>query len=110
MQSVTFDVVRVAIEAGRVHVSEHAYDEAVEDGLDVFALIDATPQSEVIEDYKDDPRGASCLVRVCLDRNHEPMHAVWGYDDSTRQAILITAYRPDPRRWSSDFRQRKPRA
>jgi hypothetical protein len=33
VQSNTFDKVCAAVAAGHVHVSEHAYDEAVDDGL-----------------------------------------------------------------------------
>jgi hypothetical protein len=60
LQDDTFEKVCKAITTGRVHVSEHAYDEAVADDLSVVDVIDATPTGEVIEDYPDDPRGASC--------------------------------------------------
>jgi len=38
MQSDTFDKVCAAVATGQVHVSEHAYDEAVDDGLSVVDL------------------------------------------------------------------------
>jgi hypothetical protein len=49
VQSDTFAKVCAAVAAGQVHVSEHAYDEAVDDGLSVVDLLDATPSGEVIE-------------------------------------------------------------
>lgn len=72
MQSETFDKVCDAIADGDVHVSEHAYDEAVEDGLSVVTVIDETPRGEVIEDYPTDPRGPSCLVLLALE-DDEPV-------------------------------------
>lgn len=106
MQTVTFDQVCAAVVAGRVHVSEHAHDEAVDDGLSVVDVIDATPSGEVIEDYPTDPRGASCLVLIVVG-NDRPVHAVWAFDAGSGRAILITVYRPDPSRWSDDFRNRR---
>ena len=49
MQSETFDKVCSAVATGQVHVSEHAYDEAVDDGLSVVDVLDGTPRGEVIE-------------------------------------------------------------
>ena len=79
MQSDTFDKVCAAVVAGQVHVSEHAHDEAVDDGLSVVDVIDATPSGEVIEDYPTDPRGASCLALIVVG-NNRPVHAVWVFD------------------------------
>ena len=99
MKSDTFDKVCEAIDGERVHVSEHAYDEAVDDGLSGVAVIDETTRGEVIEDYPNDPRGPSCLVLLAVGHN-QPVHAVWGFDDGPGRAILITVYRPAPDRWS----------
>jgi hypothetical protein len=62
LESETFDDVCGAIARGRVHVSDHAHDEAAGDDLSVLAVIGATPAGEVIEDYPTDPRveAASC--------------------------------------------------
>ena len=108
MQSNTFDKVCKAIANGRIHVSDHAYDEAVEDDLSVVDVIDRTPNREVIEDYPDDPRGSSCLVLLKVG-DEQPVHAVWAFDDGSGRAILVTVYRPDPTRWSDDLRQRRPK-
>jgi hypothetical protein len=108
VQSDTFAKVCAAVAAGQVHVSEHAYDEAVDDGLSVVDLLDATPSGEVIEDYPTDPRGASCLALIAVG-NDRPVHAVWAFDEGAGRAILITVYQPDPARWSDDFRIRRRR-
>jgi len=108
LQSETFERVRKAIATGRVHVSEHAYDEAVEDDLSVVDVIDGTPGGEVIEDSPDDPRGPSCLALLHVG-GEEPIHAVWAFDDGSGRAILVTVYRPDPDRWSDDLKRRRPK-
>lgn len=106
MKSSTFERVCKAVAEDRVHVSEHAYDEAFEDNLSVVDVIDETPNGDVIEDYPNDPRSPSCLVLLTADGGN-PVHAVWAFDDGSGRAILITVYRPDPDRWSDDFRQRR---
>jgi hypothetical protein len=36
------------------------------------------------------------------------VHAVWGIPKgATGPAVLVTAYRPDPSRWSEDFMRRR---
>ena len=97
-----------AVAAGRVYVSEHAYDEAIADDLSVVDVIDATPDGEIIEDYPNDPRGRSCLVLLKVS-DQEAAHAVWAFDDGSGRAILVTVYRPDPARWSGGLRHRRPR-
>jgi hypothetical protein len=43
------------------------------------------------------------------DRSGKAIHAVWGIPrGKDLPAVLVTAYRPDPERWSDDFLRRKP--
>ena len=107
MPPTTFEKVCEAIAAQAVHVSAHAYTEALDDGLDILELIASTLQGELVEDYPTDPRGASCLVLSRVEQ--EPVHSVWGYDEQASRAIVITVYKPEPSRWSEDFRTRLPR-
>ena len=45
------------------------------------------------------------LQRDGIDK---PIHVVWGIPRyATSPAVLVTAYRPDPERWSDDFSRRK---
>jgi len=58
----------------------------------------------IIEDYRDDPRGPSCLI---LGRaGDRPLHVVCGQLEE-RQILIITAYEPDPDEWESDWRTRR---
>ncbi len=37
-----------------------------------------------------------------------PVHVVWGVSKGTKTpAVIVTAYRPDPVKWTNDFRRRK---
>ena len=41
------------------------------------------------------------------DNNESAIHVVWGIPkDKSLPAVLVTAYRPDPTRWSDDFTRR----
>lgn len=58
--------------------------------------------AEVIEDYPEDPRGASCLVYGIVD--NKVLHIHISYPP---EIVIITAYKPDPARWMPDFKHRK---
>lgn len=91
------------------YVSDHGYDELAKDGILVTDMLDSVGSAIVIEDYPDAMRGPTVLV-LQLDAAKAPVHVVWAIaKDRSEPAVLVTAYRPDPSRWSSDFLQRKPK-
>jgi len=53
---------------------------------------------EIIEKYSKDKPFPSCLVYGNNFMN-QPIHSVWGYNNENKWGILITVYRPDPKRW-----------
>jgi len=57
---------------------------------------------EIIEDYPEDKRGASCLVAYI---NKRPIHVVCSPKDD--YLAIITAYLPDPKLWSKNFKERR---
>lgn len=95
------------VRAEAIRISAHGYDELADDGIlvrDVMAGIDS---AVVVEQYPSYPKGPSVLA-LQNDRKNNPIHVVWGipkgYDSP---AVVITAYRPDPGRWSDDFLRRR---
>ena len=108
IESSTFRAVCESVRAHLVRVSSHALEEAEADGLRIDEIAEITCTGECIEDYPTDPRGPSCLVLGHLT-DRSAVHALWGFDEASRQAILITVYRPGPARWSEDFRKRRSR-
>ena len=60
---------------------------------------------EIIKSYSDDKPYPSCLI-LGKTFSGEPVHSVWAYNKNTGWAVLITAYRPDPKIWI-DCRERR---
>ena len=73
----TFDTIRVLIAEGKVRISEHGYDELVDDGLLARELIEAAETAEVIEDYPNYPKGP-CVLVLHRTKDGRLVHAVWG--------------------------------
>jgi hypothetical protein len=68
-------------------------------------LIGILKQAEIeVEDYPDDTPYPSGLVSGTV--NHRPIHVVMAYNNVDREAIVITAYEPDPDVWSENFSMR----
>ena len=60
----------------------------------------------VIESYPDDTPYPSYLVLGW--RGARPIHVVAADNVASNETIVITVYEPEPDRWESDFRRRKP--
>ena len=104
----TLKHVRVLVRGGDVRVSDHGYDELAADGLLVRDLVAGLCDAEPVEDYPDFPKGP-CVLVLQHDSAENPIHAVWGIPrGETSPTVLVTAYRPDPARWTNNFRSRKP--
>ena len=105
--SETLKKVQALVEAGEVKVSDHGYNEMVQDGLLATEVVDGLSRAIVVEDYPDYPKGP-CVLVVENDSTGHPIHAVWGIPrGKSGPAVLVTAYRPDPDRWSDDFTRRR---
>lgn len=87
-----------AIGNGRVRITDHADEEAVDDGLTYEEICFSATHGEVIENYPTDRPYPSCLI-LGKDFSEEPIHSVWAYNPQNLWAVLITVYRPDPKRW-----------
>ena len=102
----TIAKIAALVGARDVLVSAHGFKRLQSKSIALSQLIADIGTAEPIEDYPDYHAGPSVLV---LYRSVPPLHAVWGLEKgSDRPAVLVTAYRPDPARWSADFRKREP--
>lgn len=103
----TFDTVRALIAGGNVRISEHGYDELADDGLLARELMEAVETAEIIEDYPNYPKGP-CVLVLHRTKDGRSVHVVWGLPSGhTNQAVLITAYVPDPEKWEPGFKRRR---
>ncbi|HBB35587.1 MAG TPA: hypothetical protein DDZ80_02150 [Cyanobacteria bacterium UBA8803] len=69
---------------------------------DVQAIV---AYGEVIEENPDDTPFPSYLLLDFVEGR--PIHVVFYYDESTNTGYVVTAYIPDTKLWTNDFRNRR---
>lgn len=105
--SKTLEQVRALVARGEVRVSLHGYEELAADDIHVRDVLAGLERASVVEDYPAYPKGP-CVLVLEYDSKGEPIHVVWGIPaGGFSLAVLVTAYRPDPRRWDETFRGRR---
>jgi len=106
--SETLRRVQALIEQREIRISDHGYDQLAEDGIVVRGIVSGVRDAVVVEDYPAYPKGP-CVLVLQKDREGKPVHVVWGIPKGAcGPAVVVTAYRPDPTRWSEDFLRRTP--
>jgi hypothetical protein len=107
--SETLRRVQTLVLAGDVHVSDHGLEELEKDDILLFDVVDGIATAVAVEDYRERDRGPSVLA-LQHERTGRPIHVVWALPKSDRTpAVLLTAYRPNPRLWEDDFKRRRSR-
>lgn len=106
--SETLKRVQRLVISGQVRISEHGYDELAADGLFARDIVEGVQEAQVVEDYPDYVKGPCVLVLQQVG-DGSPVHVVWGIPaGASSPAVVVTAYRPDPGRWTPDLLRRKP--
>ena len=85
----------------RIHALRQMFQRRITDS-DIRELIGL---GIIIEEYQDDTPYPSFLVSGTV--SSRSLHVVMAYNNVDREAIVITAYEPDPDLWSDNFTQRK---
>ena len=95
------------MEQRAIKISEHGYDELINDDIFINDLIESITEAQPVEIYPDFGKGP-CILLLQSDSGKRPVHSVWGIIKGMQSpAVLVTAYRPNPEKWSDDFLRRK---
>jgi hypothetical protein len=97
-----------AIRSNQVRVTEHAQEEAEDDGLPIDEVFFSVHHGDIIEDYPSAKPRPACLI-FGRTSSGQPVHSVWAYDRDRGWAVLVTIYRPEPARWVG-WRRRRPKS
>jgi hypothetical protein len=96
-------LIRELVAEGGVVVSRHGFRELAADAISLQDIIEGLAQAKIVEEYPEYFKGPAILL-LQWDREGEPVHILWGVPKGRRQpAVLVTAYRPKPEKWESDF-------
>ena len=104
--NIFLEKVKALVRAGDIRVSEHGYDELVDDGLAAREVISGVEEAIIVEEYPGYAKGP-CVLLLQRDRMGSPIHVVWGIPNGyDKPVVLVTAYRPDAGRWDKNFTRR----
>jgi hypothetical protein len=107
--SETLRRVQTLVSSGDYIISRHGFRELAADDIVAQDAVAGLQTAILVEDYPDSRKEPSVLV-LQYDRSGRPIHVMWGVPKAYgRPAILVTAYRPLPERWSDNFRRRRER-
>jgi hypothetical protein len=89
--------IRAAIDNSQWVMSRHAREQAGKRYIEDIDLLSSLIKGEILEDYPDDPRGASMLILGRTDEGNA-LHTMCSFDVSGT-LVIITVYEPEQPRW-----------
>jgi hypothetical protein len=96
--------IREKFSAGLFEFAKHAVDQSVLRHVTLQEIREAIADAEIIEDYRNDKYGPSCLI-LGYTLASRPLHIQCSYP-SRPLVKIITLYEPDANLWI-DFKVRK---
>ena len=88
-----------------ISFSGHAIRRIFERGLEMDGVLQVVASGEVLARYPEDqPYPSALLLGYVCDK---AVHVVVAREPESGQCFVVTAYYPDPERWSEDFRTRR---
>lgn len=107
MPSEIFQSILNLVARREVVISDHGYDELAADGILVKDVYERVSGGTEVEEYPTYHKGP-CVLVLQRDHHGKPVHVLWGIPTAASSpAVVVTAYRPDPDRWTEDFLRRK---
>lgn len=104
--SETLRRVQALVLKAEYRVSRHGFRELAADDIVLEDVLAGVAAAALVEDYPDNRMEPSVLV-LQHDGRGRPIHVMWGVPKASgTPAVLVTAYRPAPERWSLDFMRR----
>ncbi|MHC4220883.1 MAG: DUF4258 domain-containing protein [Planctomycetota bacterium] len=96
---------RLFVEYKHIVFSGHAIRQMFRRGLEKDNVLTVIQAGDIVVDYPEDKPYPSCLILGFV--KNEPIHVVFAIDTDQQIGIVITAYIPDTKLWTEDFRSRK---
>lgn len=93
------ETIKVKVRSGQFVLSAHADQEAADENISIADICDAILNDEILEDYPNTGRGASCLILGFV--NSRPIHVVCGWRRGL--VLVITVYIPKPPRFEEPW-------
>jgi hypothetical protein len=92
---------------GKYELSKHAEKERQIDMIHIWELEESLRGCEIIENYPNDPRGASCLVLGFC--GSKPVHSVCTIRNNPEELLHITVDDPSkrPDNWRDNYTKRR---